>query len=50
MVGSVRGGEDVLKLKDVGLVNSVTLHSLVMQNGHVYFATVQGTSLCGRVI
>ena len=40
--GSVQSGEDVLKFQDVGLVNALTLHSLTMQDGHVYYATVRG--------
>ena len=45
MAGSVEGGQDVLKFLDVGLVNYYTLHSLVMQDGHVYYVTVKGNEL-----
>ncbi|KAL8561571.1 hypothetical protein ACOMHN_024807 [Nucella lapillus] len=49
-VGSVQGGEDVVKLMDVGVVNYYTLHSLAMQDGHVYFVTVQALDMVGRSV
>ncbi|XP_076468275.1 uncharacterized protein LOC143299060 [Babylonia areolata] len=49
-VGSVRGGQEVYKFHDVGLVNSVTLHSLRMQDGHLYYVTVQAQDHVGRTV
>ena len=41
----MRNGEDVFKFQDVGLVNSFTLHSLILQDGSTYYVTVRGNDV-----
>ncbi|XP_076085163.1 uncharacterized protein LOC143055975 isoform X1 [Mytilus galloprovincialis] len=47
-IGSVEGGSDIVEFTDVGIVNHVTFHSLNLQNGHDYFASVKGIDFSGR--
>ena len=41
--GSSTGGDDVLKLQDVGVTNYKTVTGLVLRNGATYYATITGT-------
>ncbi|XP_038050780.1 uncharacterized protein LOC119723938 isoform X2 [Patiria miniata] len=46
-IGSMRGGSDVKEFTRVGITNGVIAHSLRLQNGHKYYATVRATDFVG---
>ncbi|XP_038051300.1 uncharacterized protein LOC119724354 isoform X2 [Patiria miniata] len=46
-IGSMRGGGDVKEFTRVGITNGVIVHSLRLQNGHKYYATVRATDFVG---
>ena len=41
--GSSPGAQDVVKSRNVGMQNSITISNLSLSNGMTYFATVKGT-------
>ncbi|XP_046543946.1 uncharacterized protein LOC124254113 [Haliotis rubra] len=47
-IGSVAGGEDVVKFTDVGSVEHVTLHSLNLQAGRTYYASVKAIDFVSK--
>ncbi|XP_033751510.1 LOW QUALITY PROTEIN: uncharacterized protein LOC117335547 [Pecten maximus] len=47
-IGTTAGGNDMVDFTDVGTANHVAFHSLQLQNGHTYYATVTAMDFAGR--
>lgn len=48
IIGSTEGGNDVVDITNVGVVNHAHFGSLTLHSGHKYYATVTGYDFVGR--
>ncbi|XP_061189002.1 uncharacterized protein LOC133197151 [Saccostrea echinata] len=47
-IGSTKGGNDVVDITNVGVVNHAHFGSLTLHSGHKYYATITGYDFVGR--